>query len=63
MKENELTFKQAYERLREIYEYLSKAEIVDIDELVKLQNEAEKLYKFCLDQIKKIENSVKRLDW
>lgn len=55
-----ITFKEAYERLKQIYEYLTKNEVVDVDELIKLQDEAEKLYKICKLKIEKIDNVDKK---
>ncbi len=50
-----MTFKEAFERLKEIYLYLKTNEIIDVDEMINLQKEAEELYKFCKDKLKKIE--------
>lgn len=54
----ELTFEKAYKRLKEIYEYLSSNEVIDIDEMLKLQEEAEKLYKFCKAKLIKINSKL-----
>ncbi len=55
MDDKKLTFKEAFERLKEIYLYLKTNEIIDVDEMINLQKEAEELYKFCKDKLKKIE--------
>ena len=56
MKQN--NFKDAFIRLREIQEELEQEEIIDIDKLIKLQEEADKLYKFCNSKIKKLDKNI-----
>jgi exodeoxyribonuclease VII small subunit len=59
MVDENLTFEKAYKRLKEIYEYLYSNEVVDIDEMIKLQQEAENLYKFCKAKLLKINSKLK----
>ncbi|HMY80642.1 MAG TPA: hypothetical protein PLW93_01670 [Candidatus Absconditabacterales bacterium] len=46
-----MTFKQAYERLGYISDYLSTHQVIDITELVALQKEAQQLYEFLNNQL------------
>ncbi len=52
--EKTLSFKEAYQRLEQIYNLLKNNEIIDIDEIINLQKEAEKLYNYCNDILKKV---------
>lgn len=52
-----MTFKEAYTRLEEIYKLLQSEQIMDIDEIVTLQNEAKKCYDLCQSMLKKAENN------
>lgn len=52
------TFKESYERLMEISNLLDKQEIIDVDELIKLQDEAKKLYTFCSGKLKKLDEKL-----
>ena len=52
------TFKQSYERLMEISNLLDEQEIIDVDELIKLQDEAKKLYTFCNTKLKKLDKAL-----
>jgi hypothetical protein len=52
------TFKESYERLSEISELLDAQEIIDVDELIKLQDEAKKLYIFCNTKLKKLDKQL-----
>ena len=56
-KEQKLTFAEAFQRLQEIYNYLNQNQdkVIDIDQLLKLQKEAEQLYKFCKKELLKAE--------
>jgi exonuclease VII small subunit len=58
MTDKEMTFKEAYLELRKIYEYLSKEEVVDIDEMIRLQKRALELYQFCKSKIKESEDII-----
>ncbi|NCQ82729.1 exodeoxyribonuclease VII small subunit [bacterium] len=42
-----MTFEQAYKELEQIYAQLQSPELVDIDRIVQLQQEATRLYDFC----------------
>ena len=53
-------FKESYKRLQEISEILDKEEVIDIDELIKFQEEAKKLYTFCNSKLKDLD---KKLDF
>lgn len=44
-------FKEAYERLQKIANYLEDEEIVDVDKLIELQKEAKELYTLCSDKL------------
>lgn len=44
-------FKTAYERLQEIANYLKSDQIIDIDQLVVLQEEAKILYEFLHNKL------------
>lgn len=50
-----MTFKDAFLRLEEIEKLLQSNELLDIDEIVALQQEAKKLYDECTKQLKKVE--------
>ena len=52
------TFKNSYERLQEISELLDKEEVIDVDELIKLQDEAKKLYTFCNSKLKDLDKKL-----
>ena len=56
------TFKKSYERLSEISNLMDKEEVIDVDELIKLQEEAKKLYTFCNTKLKgldkKLDNNI-----
>lgn len=54
------TFKESYERLVIISNLLDKEEIIDVDDLIKLQDEAKKLYTFCNSKLKDLD---KKLDF
>jgi len=51
----EITFKQAMERLKEIEFELSKDEIIEVEKMSELQKEAEKLHKIALSKLNNIE--------
>lgn len=53
------TFKESFERLKEISEILDKDEVIDVDELMKVQKEAKELYTFCSE---KLENVSEKLE-
>lgn len=55
---SEQTFKKSYERLTEISNMLDKEEIIDVDELIKLQEEAKKLYTFCNTKLKGLDKKL-----
>ncbi len=44
-------FKTAYERLQEIASYLKSDQIIDIDQLILLQEEAKTLYEFLQSKL------------
>lgn len=46
-------FTQMYYRLQEIADYLKSSQIIDIDEILALQQEAKKLYTLLDDMLKK----------
>ena len=50
-----MTFKKSYLKLKEINDLLISEEILDIDKILKLQQEAEKNYKICEKELKKVE--------
>ena len=52
-----LTFEQAYTRLKEIHDMLQKEEIVDIEKIVSLQKESKELYTFLDNIMKKNQDS------
>ena len=51
-------FKESYKRLQEISEILDKEEVIDVDELIKLQEEAKKLYTFCNSKLKDLDKKL-----
>lgn len=55
---NKQTFKESYERLSEISELLDKDEVIDVDDLIKLQSEAKKLYNFCNSKLKTLDKKL-----
>ena len=52
------TFKESYERLQKISTMLDNEEVIDVDELIKLQNEAKKLYIFCNTKLKDLDKKL-----
>lgn len=56
------TFKESYLRLQEISNLLDKEELIDIDELIKLQDEAKKLYTFCNTKLKDLDKKLDNND-
>ena len=48
------TFKESFERLKEISEILDKDEVIDVDELMKVQKEAKELYTFCSEKLENV---------
>lgn len=56
MTKNQISFKEAFERLKEIEEILEQDEIIDIDNLIELQKEAKNLHKIAENKLKSIEN-------
>lgn len=48
-----MTFKEAYRRLQEIHQLLQNTDVVDVEELVKLQKEAKECYELCQSLLKK----------
>jgi len=53
----ELTFETAYKRLKEINELLKSQQFIDIDQIIKLQEEAKGLYEFCEGKLKNLDNN------
>jgi len=51
-------FKSSYERLQEISNQLDREEVIDVDELIKLQEEAKKLYTFCNSKLKDLDKKL-----
>lgn len=49
-----MIFKEAYERLQEIHVLLQSDEMIDIDDLILLQEEAKKCYDICHEKLKKV---------
>lgn len=54
----EKTFKESFERLREISEILDKQDIIDVDELIKIQKEAKELYNFCSEKLEGVSEKL-----
>ncbi|MBT3727069.1 hypothetical protein HOG21_05290 [bacterium] len=52
------TFKESYERLTKISNLLDNEEVIDVDELIKLQSEAKKLYSFCDLKLKDLDKKL-----
>lgn len=46
-----MNFQEAYTRLHQIYTQLQSDELVDVDTIVQLQAEAEKLYTLCQEKL------------
>lgn len=57
------TFKESFERLKEISELLDRDEVIDVDKLIEIQKEAKELYKFCWEKLEgvsaKLEDEIK----
>ncbi|MEF2175027.1 MAG: exodeoxyribonuclease VII small subunit [Candidatus Absconditabacteria bacterium] len=53
--EQSTSFKEAYLRLKEINEILKNDVIMDVDEIIKLQNEATTLYNICKNKLENFE--------
>lgn len=49
-----MTFKEAYSRLQDIHSLLQWDEMIDIDDIIKLQEEAKACYELCQEKLKKI---------
>jgi exodeoxyribonuclease VII small subunit len=52
------TFKKSYERLAEISNIMDNEEVIDVDELIKYQEEAKKLYTYCNSKIKDLDKKL-----
>jgi len=50
-----MKFTQAYTRLQEIHELLQSDELIDIDDIIKLQEEAKACYDLCQEKMMKSE--------
>ena len=48
-----MTFAEAYKRLQEIHELLQSEELIDVQQIITLQDEAKKCYELCQSQLKK----------
>jgi predicted RNase H-like nuclease (RuvC/YqgF family) len=55
MTKKEVSFKGAFERLKEIELELQKDDIIDVDNLIELQKEAKELYKIADNKLKVLE--------
>ncbi|MDP2090320.1 MAG: exodeoxyribonuclease VII small subunit [Candidatus Gracilibacteria bacterium] len=55
-------FKDSYNRLQEISNILDKEEVIDVDQLIKLQEEAKKLYNFCNSKLKELDDKIDSKD-
>ncbi len=53
-----MTFEKAFKRLKEISEILEKEEIIDVDKLIKYQEEAKELQDYCKKKIKTSEEKL-----
>ncbi len=51
---NAKTFKESFERLKEISDLLDRDEVIDVDTLIKIQKEAKELYKFCGEKLEDV---------
>lgn len=60
MKDNNATFSEMYHRLQEIADRLKSSDIIDIDEILKLQEEAKKLYEVLNSLLQKATNEEQR---
>lgn len=54
----DITFEEAYTRLKEIHEILQWRDVVDIDKIVELQKESKELYVFLDNIMKKNQDSM-----
>lgn len=48
-----MTFKEAYLRLQEIHQMLQTSDMIDIEEIVRLQEEAKACYELCTTLLQK----------
>lgn len=48
-----MTFKEAYLRLQEIHQMLQTSDMIDIEEIVRLQEEAKACYELCTTMLQK----------
>lgn len=46
-----MNFEQAYTRLQEIHLEIQRGELIDIDKILLLQQEAKKLYTICKEKL------------
>ncbi len=53
----DITFEQAYTRLKEIHDLLQWRDVMDIDKIVELQKESKELYTFLDNIMKKNEDT------
>ncbi len=59
MTKNEPTFGEMYQRLQDIADRLKSSEIIDVDEILQLQEEAKKLYENLNELLKKATDEKK----
>ncbi len=52
-----MTFTEAYHRLQEIHQMLQSSDVIDVEELVKLQEEAKVCYDLCQSMLQKTTSS------
>lgn len=57
-----MNFTEAYQRLEEINTLLQSREIIDIEQLLKLQEEAKSCYELCQSLLKKAETQLGERD-
>lgn len=55
MSTSDMTFEQAYNRLKEIHLMLQKDEVMDVEKIIALQKEAKELYEQLDAMLKKAE--------
>ena len=60
---SETTFVQAYERLQEIQKTLMTQDILDVDYLVQLQDEAKELHAFLTSRLHTSQNDVEKTQY
>lgn len=53
-----MTFEQAYKRLEEIYQLCMSSQVIDVDKMIALQEEAKTCYDLCQKTLTKTQEQL-----